>query len=343
DIRWETVTASSPLYAEDPLRGQKVIVREISVFGSASAYDIPTNQTAHGYAEQVIQVRDAPLFAYALFYNMDLEIAPGPAMVLNGPVHSNGNLYVQSGSGITFKGLTTSAGKIFYGRKPGSDAGGASGSVKFNNASGTAVSMKQGGVWVDSNDVDWTEKASQLWEGNVMSSSHGTAKANPASIPPYEADDPLTTDFTLKNTAYVLIQPAAETTDDNYPGDTIEIEKLASKACLVIKVSESGRPRLFKYEPDTSGTYRRNQGTGIRSYIRQELDLPEGLIVGGDITEDENGVLVGDDDEAESAEKFKDKRRGKMIDVLDIDIAKLKELIDKAKNDPTDKVAHQSK
>ncbi len=35
-----------------------------------------------------------PMFQFAAFYNKDLEILPGPAMTLDGPVHTNGDLYV---------------------------------------------------------------------------------------------------------------------------------------------------------------------------------------------------------------------------------------------------------
>lgn len=41
-----------------------------------------------------------PLFQFAIFYNMDLEINPGSAMTVNGRVHSNENLYATgAGSG----------------------------------------------------------------------------------------------------------------------------------------------------------------------------------------------------------------------------------------------------
>jgi len=44
-----------------------------------------------------------PIFQFAIFYNMDLEINPGAAMTINGRVHSNGNIYATgSGSGLIF-------------------------------------------------------------------------------------------------------------------------------------------------------------------------------------------------------------------------------------------------
>ena len=45
------------------------------------------------------QQADASLFQAMLFFNDDLELHPGPAMTLFGPVHTNGNLYAVAGSG----------------------------------------------------------------------------------------------------------------------------------------------------------------------------------------------------------------------------------------------------
>ena len=51
--------------------------------------------------EMVFRTRLVPLFQFAAFYNKDLEILPGPNMTLGGPVHVNGDLYVNAGAGAT--------------------------------------------------------------------------------------------------------------------------------------------------------------------------------------------------------------------------------------------------
>lgn len=64
--------------------------------------------------------RLVPLFQFAAFYNKDLEILPGPTMTLNGPVHTNGDLYLntENGSpGLTIQGQVTTAGDLYRGRK----------------------------------------------------------------------------------------------------------------------------------------------------------------------------------------------------------------------------------
>ena len=56
------------------------------------------------------QQADASLFQAMLFFQNDLELHPGPAMTLTGPVHTNANLYAVAGSG----GSLTFASNVSY-------------------------------------------------------------------------------------------------------------------------------------------------------------------------------------------------------------------------------------
>ena len=67
--------------------------------------------------EMSFKSRLIPMFQFAAFYNKDLEILPGPTMVLEGPVHTNGDLYVGSGNRLDILGQVTTAGEIYNGRK----------------------------------------------------------------------------------------------------------------------------------------------------------------------------------------------------------------------------------
>lgn len=71
-------------------------------------------------------VGNIPLFQFVAFYNRDLEIAPGPPMTLRGRVHTNGDLYLNSGNSLTVaddppNGITSvqvsAKGNIYRGRK----------------------------------------------------------------------------------------------------------------------------------------------------------------------------------------------------------------------------------
>lgn len=61
--------------------------------------------------------RLVPLFQFAAFYNKDLEILPGAAMNLAGPVHTNGDLYLNTEASLDVRGQVSVAGDLYRGRK----------------------------------------------------------------------------------------------------------------------------------------------------------------------------------------------------------------------------------
>jgi hypothetical protein len=66
-----------------------------------------------------------PLFQFLAFYENDLEINPGPVMTLNGPIHTNGSLYLNSNATLSIADLVpgipavsvTAARSVYRGRK----------------------------------------------------------------------------------------------------------------------------------------------------------------------------------------------------------------------------------
>ena len=62
--------------------------------------------------------RLVPLFQFAAFYQNDLEIEPSPTMTLAGPVHTNGNLYLNPYSTLKIGGQVTTAGDLVLGQSP---------------------------------------------------------------------------------------------------------------------------------------------------------------------------------------------------------------------------------
>lgn len=86
------------------------------------AYSVAASTTnaKEAMLELLFKSRLVPLFQFAVFYNKDLEILPGPNMTLSGPVFTNGDLYLYSNSGtLTIEGQTMAAGEIYRGRKDG--------------------------------------------------------------------------------------------------------------------------------------------------------------------------------------------------------------------------------
>src|SRR5271170_5658567 len=68
-------------------------------------YSVPATVTEN------VQYDDIPLFQFAIFYNMNLEIQPGSAMVINGPVFCNDSIWAAS-TGLTFSNKVTAAGVV---------------------------------------------------------------------------------------------------------------------------------------------------------------------------------------------------------------------------------------
>ena len=76
-----------------------------------------------------------PIFQYAIFYNMDLEICPGAAMTIGGHVHSNNNIYYTGNSAsqpLTFASMVDSSGFSTNSRSPSDPQTWSPGNVNFN-------------------------------------------------------------------------------------------------------------------------------------------------------------------------------------------------------------------
>jgi hypothetical protein len=62
------------------------------------------NVLGHSFtSRRMVNAEATPVFQYAVFYNRDLEINPGPSMTLGGRVHSNGDMYLNTGNASTLK------------------------------------------------------------------------------------------------------------------------------------------------------------------------------------------------------------------------------------------------
>ena len=50
---------------------------------------------------RIIDLTMTPIYQYMIFFDDDLEILPGPSMILEGRVHSNSSIYIGAGSTLT--------------------------------------------------------------------------------------------------------------------------------------------------------------------------------------------------------------------------------------------------
>ncbi len=112
-----------------------------------------------------------PIFQFAVFYDEDLEIAPGPFMNLLGRVHTNKNLYLQAANTLEMESYVTAAGNVYHGRKgPG---GVNTADVLIKDPTGAYQNMNNGSDWLDADDGYWYDSSVARWGGRVQDSTHG--------------------------------------------------------------------------------------------------------------------------------------------------------------------------
>ncbi|MBI5385760.1 MAG: hypothetical protein HZA90_13860 [Verrucomicrobia bacterium] len=117
------------------------------LYGYASSYRIVSNArelattlNITAGVRQDVEMTTIPVFQFAIFYNMDLEINPGPVMTISGPVHGNQNIYLQPQNVLTFESDVTAAGQIIHDKKPGDPVGRSGGSVVYEAEHDSGVS-----------------------------------------------------------------------------------------------------------------------------------------------------------------------------------------------------------
>ncbi len=260
---WTYIDPNIPGNETDKLKGRTVFARGIALYAKATVRDPVSGKEESAYCHQILQVRDAPLFSHAIFYNMTMEIAPGPRMDVRGAVHVNGDLYVQAGNQLNFYDQVTIAGKLYHGRHPDSGKSDSYNPVNFIDASSTLRSMESGGTWLDSDVADFVDLASARWQGNLMTSGHHVESKLLLEIPDYVDDDPSTAavDDAL-NYGYEIITKARNLNDTNY-SKTREEQKFSYKAGLTIKVDTTGNTVSFvTYQRDANGNLLYDAGTG---------------------------------------------------------------------------------
>lgn len=106
--------------------------------GMASTYRIISNAKSSTVGrpmtaalKQEIQVAAIPIFQFAIFYSMDLEINPGPVMNITGRVHSNSTLYTEPVASVTYMDHVTAAGDIILKKSPLDPTSRSVGTVNF--------------------------------------------------------------------------------------------------------------------------------------------------------------------------------------------------------------------
>ena len=259
-----------PSFSDDPHKGKLVTVQSVDILSKATVDDPLLSDDITAYARLTLQVRDAPLFSHAVFYNMDLEFHPGPSMTMNGPVHANGDIWLEATNDLTFTSNVTATGNMRYGymlHEGRSNQVNQNGKVYINDGVGGKATPYRGSgsrtslssYWDSQSPssyfkpegyTNWADFAMNRWNGNLQDASHEVPVLNPIGYDDYVRDDPSTPSIIDDdlNYAYALIEPNI-TTPTNSAGlqnpvhkGLGEKEKFAYKAGLIIKVhySEDG-------------------------------------------------------------------------------------------------------
>ncbi|MBN1865988.1 hypothetical protein JW916_01730 [Candidatus Sumerlaeota bacterium] len=280
DFAVAQISAGAEAVTEGPWRGLTLntLRYRVSARVRQQAYNNPDSVPNYFVRDGVTLAQNfnityIPIYHFAIFYDPDMEIAPGANMWVRGRVHTNSNGYFQSESGasLSFYDRVSAAGEIFHGRHPDSGKSDANGTVMFsdaNNWDGSSYSGSNletmartsgdsnGDGWLDSRDSDWTPAAVDRWNGYVEDTTHG---AIPLDLPIPPVTPP-----------HAIIERALSPGDPGYSA-SVESEKFENIAGVVIAADSSGNIAMTRqdgtsiqpyYYVNSSGTVYLTPGTG---------------------------------------------------------------------------------
>jgi hypothetical protein len=111
----------------------------VGLTGFASTYNIISNARETNNLQNVtagvlegIQLIRIPIFQFAMYSSGEMEVSCGQPFVVNGPVHSNGQLYVEPDNSLTFDSGVTAVGNVVFGRDPLDTRGPPGGTVTYH-------------------------------------------------------------------------------------------------------------------------------------------------------------------------------------------------------------------
>ena len=254
----------------NPNAGLQVNTASVPIVAKATARHTALG-TITSYSQHDLAVDFVPLFQFAVFYNMDLEVGPGANLVLSGPVHCNGEISARCQTGFAATVQFTervSCSKGFYADTirqgtwinniGGADSGpGGTGPLLFQHSStGTVTDIKSStGVWRDHKYGGATETtttqnnfkvfATTTYGLNLRTSVHGVTPLVLPSVSNYsKTDDPATSfEDERNNGRQIIARPVASDSAG------LKETKIARKAGLYIVINPDALTRTG-YLPD---------------------------------------------------------------------------------------------
>lgn len=99
------------------LAGLNALIMPYQIVSRVSTVGRPVSLTTG--IQRDLQIQSIPIFQFAIFYDLDMEIENGPPMTVNGKVHSNRNAFLAPGSTLTFQDNVTVVNDLFNNPMPG--------------------------------------------------------------------------------------------------------------------------------------------------------------------------------------------------------------------------------
>lgn len=355
------VDPADPNNRFDPMKGKRIFRRDVRILAKATVSS-PNVDAITAYASETLAMREAPMFAHALFYNMDLEVGAGGDFAIFGPVHTNGDLWVvgqaNNGSKTDFRGPVTAAGGIYWGYHTTPIMGNGSmepvtqEDIRFTDKAGGLINLQSSsGVWRDhkmgsSTESTTTQSAfrsfsSNTFNGYVQTSVHGVENYKPVAFGNYVPDaTPNNGVDNSINTGRAMIERPLSSGDAGYNAE-VENQKFSRKAGLYIVVNPSSSARTGKKPDGTNVTIPAGQ---YRAYKRNgtEVILPGSTLTTAGIIHPNLGgrpIIKVKTDAMTDLRRFTNFNYGsnrsysnrydpKVIDLVEVDMTALKMAVD---------------
>ena len=125
----QRLPGTSYIVADSTYAGLKGFASTYTIVSHAQDTASPQNVTA-GVLQQ-LQLASIPIFQFAMYSSGEMEISCGQPFDITGRVHSNGELYVEPDSSLTFESSVTAVINILFQRDPLDTRGKPSGTVVY--------------------------------------------------------------------------------------------------------------------------------------------------------------------------------------------------------------------
>ncbi len=217
--------------------GMHAYIANCTVISTATASNQPYSVPAT--VQQTFELASIPIFQYAIFYDLNMEIDPGATMTVTGPVYSNGGIW--SGSTVlTFNSTVSAAGNIYN-----------TNSDPFaTNYTGSGASS-----YLVSSNISQDTLAMPIGQTNDPTAIRALLNLPPAGTAPYSSTGQL---YFINQTDLIV---------SNSPGGTIsaylqDSNNVTPLTYIPPDVTKSITNLLYSYTTNTSKTVTTNWNSG---------------------------------------------------------------------------------